>query len=216
MLRMIGAIVVLFCLGGLFLQYRGFRFPLFRMAGQASASSTEGLTDPPNWRVEPADPVTGSRSQSRVGRTGASAVATVARYGSVDSSAPPLWVRRSGKSSPVVPAKTPQVASIERPRATYVPNVVKRPNEVPQPIENQRPIVRPAASPPPVSVATRTRTAPVAVVDQEHRELLRHAQFLIKAGLAPVAKEPLQQILREVPGTPIAQEARLTLDTIRN
>ena len=46
--------------------------------------------------------------------------------------------------------------------------------------------------------------------------LLRHAQFLIKAGLAPMAKEPLQQILRGAPGTPIAREARLTLATIRN
>jgi hypothetical protein len=48
------------------------------------------------------------------------------------------------------------------------------------------------------------------------RVLLNHAKFLIKAGLAPMAKEPLQQILREAPGTSVAREARVTLDTIRN
>jgi hypothetical protein len=54
------------------------------------------------------------------------------------------------------------------------------------------------------------------VAEEEYRMLLRHAKFLIKAGLAPMAREPLQQILRGAPGTSIAQEARVTLDTIRN
>ncbi|HET6328442.1 MAG TPA: hypothetical protein VFG04_27415, partial [Planctomycetaceae bacterium] len=213
---MIGAIVVFFCLGGLFLAYRGGRLPMVRMGAQASASSTEGLTDPPNWKVEPADPVTAGRSQPLLGRTAGSSVATVARYGSVDPSAPPLWVRRTGKSSPIAPTKIPQVTSIESPRATYLPNSVKQPNGGQQSSGGQQRIVRAAASPSLLSASGRTRTAPDAVVDQEHRDLLRHAQFLIKAGLAPVAKDPLQQILREVPGTPIAQEARRTLDTIRN
>ncbi len=36
--------------------------------------------------------------------------------------------------------------------------------------------------------------------------LLQHARFLIKAGLAPIAKEPLQKVVKEAPGTPIARE----------
>jgi hypothetical protein len=44
--------------------------------------------------------------------------------------------------------------------------------------------------------------------------LLKHARFLIKAGLAPIAKEPLQKVVKEAPGTPIAREAQRTLDEL--
>ncbi len=36
--------------------------------------------------------------------------------------------------------------------------------------------------------------------------LLKQARFLIKAGLAPMAAEPLRKVIREAPGTPAAQE----------
>ena len=47
---------------------------------------------------------------------------------------------------------------------------------------------------------TPPRASPTSV-------LLKHAKFLINAGLAPMAREPLRQIIREAPGTPIAREA---------
>ena len=43
---------------------------------------------------------------------------------------------------------------------------------------------------------------------------LKHARFLIKAGLAPIAKEPLQNVLKQAPGTPMAREAQRTLDEL--
>jgi hypothetical protein len=44
--------------------------------------------------------------------------------------------------------------------------------------------------------------------------LLKHARFLIKAGLAPIAKDPLQKVVKEAPGTPLAREAQRTLDEL--
>jgi Carboxylesterase family len=43
---------------------------------------------------------------------------------------------------------------------------------------------------------------------------LRHARFLAKAGLAPIAIDPLKQIIVRAPGTAAASEARLLLETI--
>ena len=50
--------------------------------------------------------------------------------------------------------------------------------------------------------------------DEEPQTLLKHARFLIKAGLAPMATDPLRKVVREAPGTPIAQEAQQTLDSL--
>jgi hypothetical protein len=44
--------------------------------------------------------------------------------------------------------------------------------------------------------------------------LLKHARFLIKAGLPTIAKEPLQNVVRQAPGTPLAREAQRTLDEL--
>ena len=67
-----------------------------------------------------------------------------------------------------------------------------------------------------VAVTTRAINSSTGSATEEHRVLLKHAKFLINAGLAPMAQEPLRQIIREAPGTPLAREARATLDTIRN
>jgi hypothetical protein len=52
------------------------------------------------------------------------------------------------------------------------------------------------------------------VAGEEPETLLQHARFLIKAGLAPMAPEPLRKIVKEAPGTPIAREAQRTLDSL--
>ena len=53
-----------------------------------------------------------------------------------------------------------------------------------------------------------------AVAGEEPEMLLQHARFLIKAGLAPMAPEPLRKVVEKVPGTPIAREAQRTLDSL--
>jgi len=72
------------------------------------------------------------------------------------------------------------------------------------PIEASRP-----TSLPPISSPSEG-----AIAGEEPEILLQHARFLIKAGLAPLAPEPLRKIVREAPGTPIAQEAQRTLDSL--
>jgi hypothetical protein len=204
MRRAIGAIVVLFILGGLFFAYRDARSLMARPERRPSATTDEGLTDPPNWKVElPADPGIAAR-QSRVGGTRGSSVVSRSGFGSPPASSPPLWIRKSDKMPGVPATYLPRDSAVEPPRATFLPSVAK----------DAHPKSTPGQSL--VTVPGRPGPAPDSVADQEYRELLHHAQFLIKAGLAPVAKEPLQQILREAPGTSIAREARATLDTIRN
>jgi hypothetical protein len=186
------------------------RFVIAQPAPQGSATLGEGLTNPPNWKVEPAASAIAARPRTtRDGKPG-SPVASVARYGTVGSSSPPFWGRKKVKPSATAQANLPRVPSVQPPRATSLPNSGR------QPKAGQQPVLKVAGGGSIAAVAARSGAAPVAVVDEEHRALFRHAQFLIKAGLAPVAKEPLRQILREVPGTPIAREARLTLDSIQN
>jgi para-nitrobenzyl esterase len=43
---------------------------------------------------------------------------------------------------------------------------------------------------------------------------LRHARFLAKAGLSPMAVDPLRQIINRAPGSPSAREAQRLLETI--
>jgi hypothetical protein len=43
---------------------------------------------------------------------------------------------------------------------------------------------------------------------------LRHARFLIKAGLSPIAADSLRKIVKEAPGTSAAREAQQSLDSI--
>jgi hypothetical protein len=210
MIRTIGGILVLFLLAGLFRAYRDGRFAVAQPATQGAATFGEGLTDPPNWKVESASSAMVGRQLTQPDGRPGSPVASVARYGIVVSSPPPFWGRRNVKPSGTAQANIPRVPSVEPPRATSLPNSGQ------QAKGGQPPVIKVAGGGTLVAVHARSGPAPVAVVDEEHRALLRHAQFLIKAGLAPVAKEPLQQILREVPGTPIAREARLTLDSIRN
>jgi hypothetical protein len=63
--------------------------------------------------------------------------------------------------------------------------------------------------------ASTSRVAPslkLAGADRESE--LRYARLLIKAGLAQMAVESLRKIVTENPGTPAAQEAQQTLDSI--
>jgi hypothetical protein len=210
MIRMIAGILVLFVLAGLFRAYRDGRFAVAQAATQESATFGEGLTNPPNWKVESAGSAIAARPRTPRDRKPGSSVASVTRYGTVDSSSPPFWGRKKNKPSATAQANIPRVPSVQPPRATSLPNSGQQANGGPQPV------LKAAGGGTLLAVPARSGSAPAAVVDEEHRALFRHAQFLIKAGLAPVAKEPLQQILREVPGTPIAREARLTLDSIQN
>jgi hypothetical protein len=137
-------------------------------------------------------------------------VATSTRYGTPDSSSPPLWIRRTGKLPVSTPIGQQQARSVA-PSAVPVPQA--EPEEIPPPPPAP---VAPASAASLVAVQSRPQAPAKTAVDDEHRTLLNHAKFLIRAGLAPMAQDPLQQIIREVPGTPMAQEARVTLDTIRN
>jgi hypothetical protein len=215
MRRAIGSIIVLFLLGGLFVKYRDGRSLMARPGTQGAANASEGLTDPPNWKVEPANPAVGSRTPARKGTTPRSTVA-IATYGSnsANASNPPLWTRRKGGFPPAAPAYLPRDSSVEPPHATFLPKPAQQPAipPAPKPASDQSLVTVPTTAP----RSGRTTQGPDAVAQEEYRVLLRHAQFLIKAGLAPMAEEPLQQILRGAPGTPIAREARLTLATIRN
>jgi hypothetical protein len=69
-------------------------------------------------------------------------------------------------------------------------------------------------TPRPASLAPASAPSQNDFVDEEPKTLLNHARFLIKAGLAPLAAEPLRKVVREAPGTPMAQEAQQTLDSL--
>jgi hypothetical protein len=69
-------------------------------------------------------------------------------------------------------------------------------------------------APRPASLAPVAAPSQNDFVDEEPQTLLKHARFLIKAGLAPMAAEPLRKVVREAPGTPMAQEAQQTLDSL--
>jgi hypothetical protein len=224
MRRAIGISVVLIVVGGLWMAYRDVRQLVARPATRPSETG-DGLTDPPNWKVElpaarptaptalptaPAAPRAQERTAAgnRLGRVPGTQFTTATRYGAPDSSSAPFWIRRSGKLPVAEPIDQRQVRSVEPPSARVSP---EEPAEIPPP--PPAPVV-PASSL--VAVQSPPHALPETVVDDEHRALLNHAKFLIRAGLAPIAKDPLQQIIREVPGTPLAREARVTLDTIQN
>jgi hypothetical protein len=69
-------------------------------------------------------------------------------------------------------------------------------------------------APRPASLGPASAPSQNDFVDEEPQTLLKHARFLIKAGLAPMAAEPLRKVVREAPGTPMAQEAQQTLDSL--
>src|SRR5580704_1523128 len=217
MRRAIGSIIVLFLLGGLFVKYRDSRSLMARPGIPGGANADEGLTDPPNWKVEHANPASAFRTQGRVG-TKPTTTAMISRYGAnpANASTPPIWTRRKGMFPPAAPAYLPRDSSVEPPHATFLSQPAQRPAlpPAPKPANDQSLVNAPVRMTAPAT--GRTTKGADAVAQEEYRVLLHHAQFLIKAGLAPMAKEPLQQILRGAPGTPIAREARLTLDTIRN
>jgi hypothetical protein len=71
-----------------------------------------------------------------------------------------------------------------------------------------------AADQPQRSVLSPLVPPPRELPEEDPETLLKHARFLIRAGLAPIAKVPLREVVRDAPGTPIAREAQLTLDSI--
>jgi hypothetical protein len=69
-------------------------------------------------------------------------------------------------------------------------------------------------TPRPTSLPAAPASSQNDVAQEEPQTLLKHARFLIKAGLAPMAADPLRKVVQEAPGTPIAQEAQQTLDSL--
>jgi hypothetical protein len=206
MKRAIGSFLVVFILGGLFLAFRDARSLMARPGTRASSIADDGLTTPPNWKVEPAEhPPTAGRTQSRLATASGNPTTRPTTFGATSAnSSPPLWTRRDGKVAAPASTYLPRNPSAESPTASF---------STPAPLEAAP---KTAAGQTLVGIPGRAGSAKETVADEAHLDLLHHAKFLIKAGLAPIAKEPLQQIIRDVPGTPIAREARLTLDSIRN
>jgi hypothetical protein len=236
MRRAIGSILILFLLGGLVLAYRGAASLVGRP--EARADQEAGLSDPPNWTVELPDPRGAGAGVARYGAPAAnpSAPPVWTRKGLKLAATQPTYMPRYPAIAPPravflsnEPKALPRAGVLAGPRALPVSRISPEAKVSPvsklSPVPKMPPRVVQATAPKPIPsqslvavpgrTVRRTQTQET-VADQEHRDLLHHAQFLIKAGLAPVAKEPLQQIIRDVPGTPIAREASLTLDTIRN
>ena len=204
---------VVLIVGGLSVAYRDLR-PLSAVSGPHSANDPDSLSDPPNWKVESAGSNNASRVRWRTNTVANSPLPT--RYGVPTNGEPPLWVRRTDKVPASAPTYLPKNQTINAPHITFLPTPAKPANPV-----NTVKTARTVKTEPMVAVtahASNSHAAPAAdhVADEEHRVLLKHAKFLINAGLAPMAQEPLRQIIREAPGTPIAREALATLDTIRN
>jgi len=55
---------------------------------------------------------------------------------------------------------------------------------------------------------------PTRFARNEIQSELRHARFLIKAGLSPIAAPSLQKIIKEAPGTSAAREAQQSLESL--
>jgi hypothetical protein len=217
MRRVVGSLVVLLILGGLFVRFRKGWSLTDRPGMQESATAGEGLSDPPTWKVEPAGSLRAGRAQTGVSSTSNSRLA-VANSGTTSGSAPApvYWSRRPGKFPPIGSAYLPRNSSIVPPHATILPRAAQEPALPPEPKPANDQSIVAAPQPNTVSAYARRTRGPDALAQEEYRVLLNHAKFLIKAGLGPMAKEPLQQILRGAPGTPIALEARVALDSIRN
>jgi len=68
--------------------------------------------------------------------------------------------------------------------------------------------------PPPPAPATTVPPSPGDAARTDYASALRHARFLIKAKLYPLAEESLRKILKEAAGTAAAREAQQALDSI--
>jgi hypothetical protein len=200
MIRVIGSLLVLSVLGGLFFVYRDSR-SLEARSKALTNPNDDSLIAPPNWKVTSASNNSTSRSAVYGARPN-SIVASSVGYGGASPSGPPLWSRRGVKLGSN-PTYMPRDRTAEPPKAVLLPFPMRQSAPMPAPTQAL------------VAVPARSRGTD-AVASDEMRGLLSHARFLIKAGLSPMAREPLQQIMREAPGTSVAREARLTLDTLRN
>jgi hypothetical protein len=74
--------------------------------------------------------------------------------------------------------------------------------------------VRVTQEPPPAPSVLSPLVPPPRDLDEDPREQMKFAQFLIKARLAPIAAGPLRKVVKEAPDTSIAREAQHTLDVI--
>jgi hypothetical protein len=218
---------VVLIVGGLSLAYRDLRPS---SAGPHSTNDPDSLSDPPNWKVESAVASNASRVRWRTNGGANSALPT--RYGVPTSAEPPRWVRRTDKVPASAPTYLPKNQTIDAPHITFLPipttariasiNRAPAPASLSNGAKPANPVksVNTVKTEPTVAVMARASNSRVGaadpVADEEHRVLLKHAKFLINAGLAPMAQEPLRQIIREAPGTAVAREAIATLDTIRN
>ena len=208
MKRVIGWFLVAFILGGLFLAFRDARSLMARPGTRAPSIADDGLTTPPNWKVEPAEhPPTADRTQSRLATASGNSTARSTTFGATSAnSSPPLWTRRDGKVAAPAPTYLPRNPSAESPTASFsTPNGTQeaarkggrrtitllsafRPNRQCEGDRRRRSASRPAAS--------------RSVLDQGRPGAGRQS---------PLAADPVAMC----PGRPIAAKARLTLDTIR-
>jgi hypothetical protein len=67
---------------------------------------------------------------------------------------------------------------------------------------------------PPEPMPREPAGTPVRIARNEMQSELRHARFLIKAGLFPIATDSLRKIIKEVPGTSMAHQAQQSLDSL--
>jgi hypothetical protein len=136
-----------------------------------------------------------------------------------------MFSRESGTADPVVIIRHSQETQLA-PQGLRDPKTSSdaSPLEVPQRVA-ERPNSLDAATPDakrtllvdvPQSSALLSPVVPPPrdLPEDDPETQLKHARFLIKAGLAPIAKEPLQNVVRKAPGTPMAREAQRTLDEL--
>jgi hypothetical protein len=96
--------------------------------------------------------------------------------------------------------------------------------QIPERVTDRREKSEQAATPRKEQLLVQAPPAPVVLSpvvppprdlpDEDPETLLKHARFLIKAGLAPIAKGPLERVVKDAPGTALAREAQQTLDSI--
>lgn len=131
--------------------------------------------------------------------------------GTVDSQ---VIIIRHGQET----ALLPQASADQQSPANQ--SLVQSPMRMADRPENAEQIATPATPkllvqvPPAPEVLSPVVPSPRDLPEDDPETLLKHARFLIKAGLAPIAREPLQKVVKEAPGTPIAREAQRTLDSI--
>jgi hypothetical protein len=103
--------------------------------------------------------------------------------------------------SPITDRVARDVRMAEPGASTTEPQPIRTAQKLPSDLPSKSTVLSPLVPPP-------------RDLDDDPREQLKFAQFLIKARLAPLAAEPLRKVVKEAPDTSIAREAQHTLDVI--